>query len=281
MSAPEPQTIAQALSWAGQIDSETARLDVELLLCHCLDKERSYLFTWPERVLTQPQQLQFQTLFQRRKRGEPVAHILGRRDFWDLNLRVNASTLIPRPDTELLVELGLRLLEREDARVLDLGTGTGAIALSLAKEHQHWQLDAVDSSAAAVLLAQQNAQDNQLANVRIYQSDWFTSIAPIAFDLILSNPPYIDPEDPHLQQGDVRFEPRSALVAGDKGLADIKIIAAQAPEYLTVGGYLMLEHGYDQADQVGAVLRRQGFTEVASFQDLGGNDRVTLGRWYP
>jgi len=280
MSAPGSQTIAQVLSWANQLDSDTARLDLELLLCHCLGKERSFLFTWPERALTQVQQRQFQALFRRRKSGEPIAHILGRRDFWDLSLRVNASTLIPRPDTELLVELGLRLVEREDARVLDLGTGTGAIALSLANEHQHWQLEAVDSSAAAVLLAKENAEHHRLNNVRIYQSDWFADIAPAKFDLILSNPPYIDPDDPHLQQGDVRFEPLSALVADDKGLADIVIIATQAPKYLSSGGYLMLEHGYDQAGQVREILKRQSFTSVESFQDLAGNDRVTLGRWH-
>lgn len=272
-------TVAEALAWSKQLISGTARLDVELLLAECLQKDRSYLFAWPEAVLTAAQQQQFDQLFQRRRAGEPVAHILGYREFWDLTLKVNASTLIPRPDTELLVELALEKFGQAGIRVLDLGTGTGAIALALANERKAWRIDAVDSSEPAVSLALENQQSHSISGVDVYLSDWFSAVPQAEFDLIISNPPYIDPQDEHLQQGDVRFEPLSALIAGDNGLADIDTIIEQAPGYLKPGGVLMLEHGYDQAVAVQTKLAAAGFESVTGFKDLAGNDRVSLACW--
>lgn len=211
-----------------RIHSDSARLDAELLLCHVLARPRSYLFTWPERTLTDAQLEAFETLLARRERGEPVAHLTGRREFWKLELEVSADTLIPRPDTETLVEAALELLPEEPRRVADLGTGTGAIALALASERPAWQLVATEKVAAAAALARRNRDRLGLANVEILQGSWCEPLAG-HFDMIVSNPPYIDPQDPHLTQGDVRFEPRSALVAEDAGLADIRLIAEQGP----------------------------------------------------
>lgn len=272
-------TVAEALAWSKRLDSDTARLDVELLLLECLQKERSYLFAWPEAFLTAAQQRQFDQLFQRRYAGEPVAHIIGYREFWDLSLKVNSSTLIPRPDTELLVELALEKFDQAEIRVLDLGTGTGAIALALANERRAWRIDAVDSSEQAVNLARENQRRHSISGVDVYLSDWFSAVPQTEFDLIISNPPYIDPQDEHLQQGDVRFEPLSALVAGDHGLADIDSIIQQAPNYLKPSGVLMIEHGYDQAVTVQERLAVAGFEGVAGFKDLAGNDRVSLACW--
>lgn len=273
-------SVAQALNRAVELVdvSDSPRLDIELLLCDLLDKPRSWLFTWPDATLNAQQQARFEQLLARRRQGEPIAHLLGYRDFWTLRLRVSPDTLIPRPDTETLVELALNLLPEEPARVADLGTGTGAIALALASERPQWQLVATDLHPGAVALAQDNARAHQLSNVEILQGSW---CAPLSgrFDMILSNPPYIDPEDPHLQQGDVRFEPLSALTAEDKGLADIRIIADQARDFLRPGGWLLFEHGYDQGEAVRDLLCQLGYAQVRTQRDLGDNDRVTLGCW--
>lgn len=212
-----------------RIQSDSARFDAELLLCHVLDKPRSYLFTWPERELTEAQQSAFAALLARREAGEPVAYLIGQREFWGLPLEVSAATLIPRPDTETLVECALELLPEGPYRVADLGTGTGAIALALASERPAWQLVATDRVDAAAALARRNRDRLGLANVEILTGSWCEPLSG-HFEMILSNPPYIDPQDPHLSQGDVRFEPRSALVAAESGLADIRLIAEQAPE---------------------------------------------------
>ncbi|HEY3700449.1 MAG TPA: peptide chain release factor N(5)-glutamine methyltransferase, partial [Spongiibacteraceae bacterium] len=193
-----------------QLATDTATLDCELLLCHCLGKERAYLYTWPEQIIEAPIEKIFHELLNRRIKGEPIAYLLGQREFWSLSLRVNNSTLIPRPDTERLVEVALQLLIQDRASVLDLGTGTGAIALALAKENPYWQLCGVEIDEAAVQLAQQNARDLALENIQFMQSNWFENIAPQYFDMIVSNPPYVAADDPHLTQGDVRFEPRRA-----------------------------------------------------------------------
>lgn len=257
--------------------SDTPRLDIEVLLCHVLEKPRSYLFAWPDEMLTDQQQALFSALFERRKQGEPVAHLTGVREFWSLPLQVNPSTLIPRPDTELLVEVALQLPLPEKASVVDLGTGTGAIALALASEKPQWQIIATDLQADAVALAECNRAALGFNNVSVMQSNWFECLADQSFDLIVSNPPYIDPLDPHLSQGDVRFEPRTALVAENNGLADIEVIASGGIKKINAGGWLVVEHGYDQGAAVRQVFAECGFSEIATRQDLSGNDRITLG----
>lgn len=277
-------SIKQCLTLSEEINSvsDTARLDIELLLTHLLQKNRTWLFTWPDHVLTEKQTADFLQMLERRKKGEPVAHIIGRREFWSLPLAVNASTLIPRPDTEILVEVALQLfaadLPEKKRLCLDLGTGTGAIVLALASEKPDWQFMAVDQSSDAVALAETNRCQLGFDNIRILQSDWFEKIPAISFDLIVSNPPYIDPDDVHLSQGDVRFEPLSALIAKDNGLADIKKIISHAKSFLTSGGYLLLEHGHNQADAVKKLFLENGYSAIETRKDLGGNDRVTRGR---
>lgn len=260
------------------LKGETAALDCELLLCHCLDKERAYLYTWPEREVDDAIANEFQALLQRRINGEPVAYLIGRREFWSLSLRVDNSTLIPRPDTERLVEVALDLRLPETACVLDLGTGTGAIALSLAKENKHWDVLGVDIAQEAVQLAQRNADELRIGNAQFLQSNWFENISPQSFDLIVSNPPYIAESDPHLTQGDVRFEPRRALVAERDGLAAFQEIAQAAKNFLRVGGWLLFEHGYTQGPAVRTILTQLNFGDVSTWNDLGGNERVTGGR---
>jgi len=279
-----PFSIVQCFQLSTELDavSDSARLDIELLLCHVLQKNRTHLFTWPDKTLSPEQYEQFEQFFNRRKSGEPIAHILGQREFWSLPLSVNNSTLIPRPDTELLVELVLELFA-DDAPLqkrscLDLGTGTGAIVLAIASEKLGWQLLGVDKSVDAVALAEQNRDQLNFNHIQIKQSDWFTAIPAQQFDVIVSNPPYIDPRDPHLDQGDVRFEPRSALIADNKGLADIELIVQQSWNYLREQGWLLLEHGYDQGQAVRDLLTSRGFIQVETRNDLGGNERVSLGR---
>lgn len=270
--------IASLLRNAQLPDSPSERLDAELLLAAAIGKSRSFLHTWPERIVSSEDAETYAGYLQRRRAGEPVAYILGQQGFWKLDLEVAPHTLIPRPDTELLVETALELQPASPAKVLDLGTGTGAIALALASDCPAWQVTAVDRVEEAVALAERNRQRLGLGNVRVLVSHWFGSLAGQRFDLILSNPPYIRAEDPHLGKGDVRFEPSSALVAGSDGLDDLRVIVAQAPEHLVPGGWLLLEHGYDQAADVRALLAAQGFTEVASRKDLGGHERISLGR---
>ncbi len=270
----------QVASQALNASSDTARLDAELLLCKVLAKTRSYLFTWPEKELTPDQQQSFQQLIAQRSTGTPVAYLLGYREFWGMELAVSAATLIPRPDTELLVQVALERLETyHSPKILDLGTGTGAIALALAKERPDAQITAVDQSLAALAVAQINAQKLNLTKLEFVQSDWFSAFTKESqFDLIVSNPPYIADSDPHLEQGDLRFEPRSALSSGADGLKDLIHLIQNAPYYLKPQAWLLLEHGYDQGSAVIQLLSKRGYTELACYQDLGGNDRVSLGR---
>jgi release factor glutamine methyltransferase len=270
-------TIEYLLATAHLPDSPSAKLDAAWLLAAALGKPPSYLRTWPERDVPDDCAARFAADLARRRAGEPVAYILGRQGFWSLELEVAPHTLIPRPDTELLVETALQLLPAEPARVLDLGTGTGAIALALAAERPSWQLTGVDRIGEAVALAQRNAERLRLANARFTESHWFAALAGEQFGLIVSNPPYIPASDPHLRQGDLRFEPHSALVAGGDGLDDLRLIIAQAPAHLEAGGWLLLEHGYDQAEAVRALLRAAGFVQVESRRDLGGHERISLG----
>ena len=260
-------------------DSPTARLDAELLLAAALGKPRSYLRTWPEHEPSAEQLVAFAALLERRRNGEPVAYILGHQGFWSLDLEVAPHTLIPRPDTELLVETALQLAPATPRRVLDLGTGTGAIALALASERGGWKVTGVDRIAEAVALAERNRQRLKLSNAEFRLSSWFDALPGERFDLILSNPPYIAAADRHLAEGDVRFEPMSALVAGADGLDDIRQIVDQAPRHLGAGGWLLLEHGYDQAELVRGLLSAAGFAAVESRRDLGGHERISLGQW--
>ena len=274
-------TIQSLLDSAELPASPTARLDAELLLAAVLGKPRSYLRTWPEHEPGAEQLAAFAALLERRRAGEPVAYILGHQGFWSLDLEVAPHTLIPRPDTELLVETALQLAPATSQRLLDLGTGSGAIALALASERGGWQVTGVDRIAEAVALAERNRQRLKLGNAEFRQSSWFDGLAGERFGLILSNPPYIAADDRHLGEGDVRFEPLSALVAGVDGLDDIRQIIAQAPRHLQAGGWLLLEHGYDQAEAVRELLAAAGFTAVDSRRDLGGHQRISLGRWTP
>lgn len=259
--------------------SESPRADAELLLAHCVGKSRTWLRTWSDKTLDGGIIAAFQTLLAERLRGVPIAHLIGYREFWTLNLKVTPDTLIPRPETELLVETALALLPTTAVNVLDLGTGTGAIALSLASERPAWQVTAVDVSAAALAVAQENAQNNGIHNVHFQPSDWFTALPAQRFAMIVSNPPYIEAADPHLQQGDVRFEPLSALASGSDGLDDIRHLIHHAPDWLEQNGWLLLEHGYNQGQVVTALLHERGFQNVRCLLDLAGNERLSLGQW--
>lgn len=270
-------TIESLLRTAVLPDSPSAKLDAEWLLAAALGKPASYLRTWPERDVPADCEARFAADLERRRRGEPVAYILGRQGFWSLELEVAPHTLIPRPDTELLVETALQLLPSTAVEVLDLGTGTGAIALALAHERPTWRVTGVDRIAEAVDLARRNAQRLRLDNAVFCESRWFSALGEQRFALIVSNPPYIRARDPHLQEGDVRFEPSSALVAGDDGLDDIRQIIASAPNHLLSEGWLLLEHGYDQAPAVRELLAESGFVDVQSRRDFGGHERISLG----
>lgn len=273
-------TLARLLAQADLPDSPTAALDSELLLAHAIGKPRSFLRTWPEHQPEPAQVEVFAGLLARRRAGEPVAYLLGEQGFWSLDLQVSAATLIPRPDTERLVELALELGPARSARVLDLGTGTGAVALALASERPAWEIMATDVVPAAVALAESNRIRLGLTNVRVRRSDWFADLEVAPFDLIVSNPPYISSADPHLECGDVRYEPATALVSGADGLDAIRHIVQCASGYLSDGGWLLLEHGWDQAAAVVALLEQRGFVDARSWQDIGGQQRVSGGRWH-
>ncbi len=273
--------ISLATSMLNEV-SDSAKLDAQILLSFVLNKEINYLYTWPEKELNQEQLLAFNNLLQQRLQGKPIAYITGVKEFWSLPLFCNPSTLIPRPDTEILVEQVLNeAAENYDEVIhcIDLGTGTGAIALALASEHSDWIIEAVDYSEHAVELAKKNAQHLSISNVNIYQSDWFSRIEKNnQFDMIISNPPYIDEDDIHLSQGDVQFEPLTALVADNAGFSDIERIAKEAIDYLKPGGYLFFEHGYDQGAQVRNIFNALSYKNAQTIKDLNENDRVTFAR---
>ncbi|OYD26300.1 peptide chain release factor N(5)-glutamine methyltransferase [Oceanimonas baumannii] len=257
---------------------ESPALDADVLLCHVLNKPRSFLLAWPEFDVSARQQAELAALISRRRAGEPVAHLTGQREFWTLMLEVTPDTLIPRPDTEILVEAALARLPGRPARVVDLGTGTGAIALSIKSERPADTVLAVEFSPQAAALARRNAARLEL-EVEVREGSWLAPLAGLTFDMIVSNPPYIDAADPHLAEGDVRFEPLSALVADDAGLADILHIAGSAPAHLVAGGWLLVEHGWQQGEAVHSVFTDNGFEQVTTLRDYGGQDRVTLGQW--
>ncbi|MCT4703583.1 peptide chain release factor N(5)-glutamine methyltransferase [Enterobacteriaceae bacterium H20N1] len=261
-------------------ESESPRRDAEILLGFVTGKARTFILAFGETELTAQQLRQLNELLTRRVRGEPVAHLVGEREFWSLPLRVSPVTLIPRPDTECLVEQALARMPAAPCSVLDLGTGTGAIALAIASERPECEITALDVIPEAVELARSNADRLGITNVKVLQSHWFSALNTQRFSVIVSNPPYIDRDDPHLAQGDVRFEPLSALVADNFGLADIHALIETSWQFLEPGGWLLLEHGWQQAQQVRQLFIAAGFVEVQTCQDYGGNDRLTLGRYF-
>jgi len=260
--------------------SDTPHLDAEVLLAAALARSRSHLRAWPERVAEPEQVARFAAWLARRLTGEPVAYLLGRREFWSLELAVTPDTLIPRPETELLVALAL---ERSPAdrpfAFADLGTGSGAIALALAKERPRARIVATDRSPAALAVARRNAMRLNLANVEFREGDWCDPLAGERFAVIASNPPYVAAGDPRWLAGELRFEPPAALVAGADGLAAIRAIVAQAPDFLLPGGWLLLEHGYDQGEAVPELLRERGFVEASDHRDAAGLSRASCGCW--
>ncbi|MEN3795544.1 peptide chain release factor N(5)-glutamine methyltransferase [Aeromonas caviae] len=269
---------ARAHIMATLASGESPRADADALLCHLLDCRRSYLMTWPEHELDAAQQATLAGWLARRLNGEPIAHLIGEREFWSLPLKVGPATLIPRPDTEVLVEQALARLPGGPCALLDLGTGTGAIALALKSERPDADVWAVDRMPAAAALARTNSAALRLP-IEVRDGSWFAPLSDAPrFAMIVSNPPYIDGTDPHLHEGDVRFEPRSALVAEEQGLADIRLIVTQAPAHLVPGGWLLLEHGWDQGEAVRQLLLQQGYVQVETVRDYGDNERVTLGR---
>jgi len=282
---------SSAVSYRGLIDdakqalydtSDTPRIDAEILLQHVINQPLSWLIAFGDRIASTEHTRAYYQLVEKRQQGQPIAYLIGERDFWSLVLSVNEHVLIPRPDTETLVEAALERIDssNQNLKLLDLGTGSGAIALSLAKEQPTANVVALDQSPDALKVATHNAQHNQINNVQFMQSDWFSALDDRQkFDLIASNPPYIEPNDPHLAQGDLRFEPASALVAQENGLSDLRIIINQAPEYLNANGWLIVEHGYNQADDMKQLFNERGFTNVSTVYDLNQLPRCTLGQY--
>ena len=259
-------------------EGESPELDADVLLCHVLAKPRSFILAWPEYALSDAEQATLRALTQRRQMGEPIAHLTGEREFWSLTLKVSPDTLIPRPDTEIIIEAALARLPNGAARVADLGTGTGAIALALKSERPQDTVYGVEFNAKAADLARLNSARLGL-EIEVRHGSWFEPLAGLKFEMLLSNPPYIDGRDPHLLQGDVRFEPASALVAEQAGMADLQYLIAHAPQYLQADGWLLLEHGWQQASAVRAYFTEQGFEAVHTLRDYGDNERITLAQW--
>ncbi len=273
-------TVQELLRSGDDLPSASARRDTEILLCYCIGQPRAWLYTWPEKEVPPERVHYFRQLLKRRRTGVPIAYITGEREFWSLRLAVSSATLIPRPETETLVAWALELPVADTVSVLDLGTGSGAIALAVASERPHWQVTALDLCAQALQVARDNASSAGLQRVSFLQSNWFEAVTAQRFDLLLANPPYVDSDDPHLARGDVRFEPRSALVSASGGLADLDYLVTAAPKHLFDGGWLLLEHGFEQAEAVRNLLRHSGFCQVSTRRDLAGQERVTGGCWH-
>ncbi len=272
-------TLDKAALALAALPHSNPRLEAELLLATVLGRDRTYLFTWPGRAVTQQQGQAFRELLQRRLAGEPIAYILGHREFWSLELRITPAVLIPRPETELLVELALGAFPpQRPIAVADLGTGSGAIAAAIAHERPHWSVWATDAVDAALAVAKENFRRCGLDQVEPRQGVWCAALPPQKrFELIVGNPPYIPERDLHLEQGDLPHEPRSALAAGPDGLDEIRRIVAQAPDHLNAGGLLLLEHGFDQGERIRGLLRQAGLTKVRTHRDLADLDRVSGG----
>ena len=272
------QALHEALAALTSAGTDTPTLEAELLLCEAAGIDRTAVIAWPERTLEPAQYARLNALLGRRIAGEPIAYILGRREFWGLPLDVGRGVLIPRPDTELLVEITLAALPAQQPLLCaDLGTGSGAVACALAHERRRWTLIGIERSADALAIAAANAERLRLDNLYLLQGDWLTAIAPNGLDAIVANPPYVCNDDPHLRQGDLRFEPSAALTAGSDGLAAVRAIVRQAPDRLRRPGWLAVEHGWDQGDAVRALFEQAGFDRVRTHRDLPGHERVTSG----
>ena len=273
-------TLLQALiEGRQQLASESAELEARVLLAHVLRVSKTHTYTWPEQELTAAQWISYRALVDRRRFGEPIAYLVGEREFYGLPLAVDARVLIPRPETELLVDVALEMSSQTPLRVLDLGCGSGAIACAIAHNRPEWSAHGVDVSHEALAVAQHNKQALKIGNLQLSQSDWFSSLGETQFDLIVSNPPYVEPDSVWLQQGDVRFEPPLALTAKNAGMSDLEHIIAGASLFLSTSGWLWLEHGFEQAVAVRECLQQSGFQQIQSRQDLQGYERVTGGRW--
>lgn len=276
-----PPTVSEILQTAARelrSTSSTPRLDAEVLAMHVCGLDRSGLITHGHSVLTDDQQRRLETLLVRRSQGEPIAYLTGTREFWSLEFNVSRATLIPRPETELLVEMALAHVPQDaEWAIADLGTGCGAIALALAKERPRCRIVATDISPAALDVARSNAARFGLTHVEFRAGSWFEPLAGMKLDMVVSNPPYVRANDPHLKQGDVRFEPEQALAAGPEGLDAIRRIIKDARAHLKVGGWLLLEHGYDQT-AVAALLQQYGYEAIHCYSDLSGQDRISEGR---
>ncbi len=282
-NAVDVQTIGTALSWARRtfaVASDNAYVDAEMLLQHCIDQDRAWLLSHSEDSLATCEWVKFRNLVQRRAAGEPIAYITGVCGFWSLDLHVTPATLIPRPETELLVEHALTRIPTEASwHIADLGTGCGAIALAIAAERPKCRITATDISNDALVVAQHNGKRLTLPNIEFRCGDWFAPVASRRFDVIVSNPPYVAQDAPHLDQGDLQFEPQSALISGAHGLDALKIIVAQAPQHLEPGGWLLVEHGFDQARAIRHTMLRNGGQNIASFRDYAGLDRISACRF--
>ncbi len=270
-------TIKQALEKATLAlkPHEEARIDAEVLLCHVLQASRAFLYAHGDDKLSPVLDAQFDALIKARQTGQPVAYLTGTKEFWSLHFSVNTSTLIPRPETELLVETTLQLAPKETTDLLELGTGSGAISIALAHSRPHWRLTATDISDLALQTARANADQLSLTHIEFLNSDWFEDLPLKHFDIIVSNPPYIEDNDPHLNQGDLRFEPKNALASGPDGLNALRRIIFDATRFLKPQGFLLLEHGYQQAEAVKTLLQAQQFQNIMCHLDLQGHPRVT------
>jgi release factor glutamine methyltransferase len=263
-----------------QTVSPSPDVDASVLLCHVLQCSRSHLIAWPDKELSPEQVRDFSNILQKRIKGEPVAYLTGEKEFWSLALKVTRDVLIPRPETETLIEFVLeKFSARTRMKIADLGTGSGAIACALAVEHPQWSIHATDLSAAALDVAQTNASAHGLDNIELLQGEWFRALADDDFDLIISNPPYIALNDPHLSDGDVRFEPQAALTSGEAGMDAITLLTREAGNYLARDGWLVIEHGYDQQKAVLECFSQAGFAEITQQADLAGQPRMTAGKY--
>ena len=273
-------TIKEALTEAAKtlVSSDSCVLDSEVLLAFVLNKNRSYFRAWPDELLTTEKLDRFQRLVKQRQKGQPIAYLVGEREFWSRRFIVSKDVLIPRPDTELLIEITHETFATDQHfSVLDLGTGSGAIAITLALEFPNASVTAVDNSQKALAIAEKNALQHKVHNIQFLRSDWFETVPNTRFDLIISNPPYICPNDPHLLEGDLRFEPSSALIAQHEGLQDLEHITSQAKSFLKHNGLILFEHGFQQGTLVKNLLELYGFKSTQHFQDIQGHVRATLG----